>query len=119
MIVFTNSATPNATVQRFRLRSTSEPPPNGPAPAPPMPNAPESPASFPECSSTRKTRTTEMNTCRTDRNEYTAADCSCRLPVLARSLLFLVLSLRGAVDLLQDRDRLAAQSPIERPVVVG
>ena len=37
-------------VQRFRLRSTSEPPPNGPAPVP-TPKAPESPASLPECMS--------------------------------------------------------------------
>ena len=39
----------NKTVQRFRLRSTSEPPPNGPAPVP-TPKAPDSPASLPECS---------------------------------------------------------------------
>ena len=44
-------------VQRLRLRSTSEPPPNGPAPVP-TPNAPDRPASFPECIRIRNTRTT-------------------------------------------------------------
>jgi len=39
------------------LRSTIEPPPSGPWPLP-TPNAPESPESFPECISTRKTTTT-------------------------------------------------------------
>ena len=46
MIVLTTNATANPTVHRFRLRSTSEPPPNGPAPVP-TPKAPESPASVP------------------------------------------------------------------------
>ena len=48
----------NATVQRFRLRSTSDPPPNGPAPVP-TPKAPESPVSLPECSRIRTIRTTQ------------------------------------------------------------
>ena len=36
--------------------------PKGPAPAPPMPNAPESPLSLPECRSTRKIRTKQITT---------------------------------------------------------
>ena len=52
-------------VQRSRLRSISEPPVV--PPATPTPNAPDMPASFPECSSTRKIRTTAMKTCRTER----------------------------------------------------
>ena len=48
-------------VQRFRLRSTIEPPPSGPAPLP-TPKAPDSPASFPECMSTRKMTMTAITT---------------------------------------------------------
>src|SRR5438105_681588 len=48
MTVLITNATANPIVQRFRLRSTSEPPPNGPAPVP-TPNAPDSPDSLPEC----------------------------------------------------------------------
>jgi hypothetical protein len=59
-------ATANATVQRLRLRSTSEPPPNGPAPVP-TPNAPDRPASLPECMRTRKITTIESTTWTTDR----------------------------------------------------
>jgi hypothetical protein len=54
------------------LRSTSEPPPNGPAPVP-TPKAPDSPASFPECISTRKITTTEMKTWTTERIVLIAA----------------------------------------------
>src|SRR5919107_165032 len=58
MITFATKISANATVQRFRLRSTSEPPPNGPAPVP-TPKAPESPASLPECSRISTIRTTQ------------------------------------------------------------
>jgi uncharacterized membrane protein len=60
-IVLITNSTANKTVQRFRFRSTSEPPPNGPAPVP-TPNAPDRPESLPECISTRKTMTTHRNT---------------------------------------------------------
>src|SRR6202000_2225577 len=53
-------------VQRFRLRSTIEPPPSGPVPLP-TPKAPDRPESLPECVSTRNTTITEMITCRTER----------------------------------------------------
>ena len=56
--MFATNSSANATVQRFRLRSTSEPPPSGPEP-PPTPKAPERPASLPECSSTRTMRVTD------------------------------------------------------------
>src|SRR5215210_4209458 len=61
MIAFSAQSTPKKIVQRVRFRSTSEPPPKE-LPPPPMPKAPESPASLPECRSTRKIRTTEMIT---------------------------------------------------------
>ena len=57
------NAAANAIVHRFRLRSTSEPPPSGPAPVP-TPKAPDSPESLPECIRIRKTRTTHINTWR-------------------------------------------------------
>ena len=50
--MFATNSSANTMVQRVRFRSTSEPPPSGPAP-PPTPKAPESPASLPECRSTR------------------------------------------------------------------
>jgi hypothetical protein len=68
--VFTVNAIATTTVQMFRLRSTSDPPPRGPAPLP-TPKAPESPASFPECMSTRKIRTIESATWTTARIVYT------------------------------------------------
>ena len=49
MMVFPTNRIAKKTVQRLRLRSTSEPPPSGPWPVP-TPNAPESPASFPSAS---------------------------------------------------------------------
>ncbi len=66
MIVFTTNAIANPTVHRFRLRSTSDPPPNGPAPVP-TPNAPDSPASLPECIRIRNTSTTHRKTWTTPR----------------------------------------------------
>src|SRR4051812_9469373 len=95
MIVLTAKASANATVQRFRLRSTSEPPPSGPLP-PPTPNAPESPASFPECMRIRAIRTIEKKTWLALRNACTVAS----------------LAWPGAPDgiqLAQDLDRLGAQ----------
>src|SRR5207248_4914754 len=59
--VLITKATANPIVQRFRLRSTSDPPPNGPAPVP-TPNAPDSPESLPECIRIRNTSTTQMKT---------------------------------------------------------
>ena len=72
MIVLTPNAIAKPIVQRSRLRSTSEPPPNGPAPVP-TPKAPERPESFPECRSTRKISITEMKTWTTERIEFHAA----------------------------------------------
>src|SRR5204862_49227 len=66
MIVLIPKAIANATVQRLRLRSTSEPPPSGPLPVP-TPNAPDRPASFPECMRMRKIRTIAMTTWATAR----------------------------------------------------
>ena len=63
----TNS-TANRMVQRSRLRSISEPPVV--PPATPTPKAPDMPASLPECSSTRKIRTTAMKTWTTERTVY-------------------------------------------------
>ena len=60
-ITFATKISANATVQRLRLRSTSEPPPNGPAPVP-TPNAPESPESLPECSRMSTIRITQRIT---------------------------------------------------------
>ena len=57
----TIQAIESATVQRFRLRSTSEPPPSEPWPVP-TPKAPDRPASFPECMSTRKITTIDRKT---------------------------------------------------------
>src|SRR3954454_9240301 len=78
MMVLSANRIPNAIVQRFRLRSTSEPPPSGPAPVP-TPNAPDRPASFPECMSTRKIRTTEMKTWTTERMTSMAGMLAVRL----------------------------------------
>jgi hypothetical protein len=64
-IVLTANAIAKATVHRLRLRSTSDPPPSGPCPVP-TPKAPDSPESFPECMSTRKIRTMQMNTWTTE-----------------------------------------------------
>src|SRR3954452_3615809 len=60
-MTFATKSSANTIVQRSRLRSTSEPPPNGPAPVP-TPNAPERPESFPECMSTRKMSRTDRKT---------------------------------------------------------
>jgi drug/metabolite transporter (DMT)-like permease len=84
-IVLITNAIANPTVQRFRLRSTSEPPPNGPAPVP-TPNAPDSPASLPECISTRKISTTAISTWRAERNGTTIYDGN-RLPVPSVTLI--------------------------------
>ncbi len=56
-ITFATNSSANPIVQRFRLRSTSEPPPKGPAPVP-TPKAPESPESLPECMRMSTIRTT-------------------------------------------------------------
>jgi hypothetical protein len=79
MIVFTANAIAKPIVQRFRLRSTSEPPPSGPWPVP-TPKAPERPASFPECMSTRKIRTIEMKTCTTEKMSSTGSIVVARAP---------------------------------------
>src|SRR5947208_3165602 len=71
-IVLITNTTAKPTVQRLRLRSTSEPPPNGPAPVP-TPNAPDSPASLPECIRIRKTRTTQRKTWTTPRTVLIAS----------------------------------------------
>src|SRR3954447_26980428 len=100
MVLMMNSAA-NPTVQRFRLRSTSEPPPNGPAPGP-TPKAPDSPASFPECMRIRKTTPTARNTWKTERTVYI------RGPILATEL----------VQLAQDLDRVGAQLAVEGAMVL-
>ena len=102
--MLTTNTSANAIVQRFRFRSTSEPPPNGPPPAPPIPNAPDRPASLPECSSTRKISTTREKTWKTSRTAYIGAQILAeRRPSLRRPAL-----VDQLVDLLQDLDRLAA-----------
>src|SRR5579859_4504224 len=68
-IVLITKAMANTIVHRLRLRSTSEPPPSGPAPVP-TPNAPDSPESLPECIRTRNTSTTHRRTWRTPRIVY-------------------------------------------------
>jgi hypothetical protein len=67
--VLSPNRTANTTVQRFRLRSTSDPPPNGPDPVP-TPNAPDRPVSLPECMRMSKIRTMAMKTWRTPRIVY-------------------------------------------------
>jgi O-acetylserine/cysteine efflux transporter len=69
-IVFTANRIANRMVQRSRLRSISEPPVV--PPATPTPKAPDIPASFPECRSTRKISTTAMKTCATESTVYIA-----------------------------------------------
>jgi len=71
MIAFSRNRIAKKIVQRFKFRSTIEPPPSGPVPLP-TPNAPERPASLPECISTRKITITEMSTCRTENIVSTA-----------------------------------------------
>src|SRR5215468_9964490 len=61
MIAFSAQRMPKKMVHRVRFRSTSDPPPKE-LPPPPIPNAPERPASLPECRSTRKMRITDMMT---------------------------------------------------------
>src|SRR3954471_12294362 len=51
----------NSTVQRFKLRSTSEPLPS--ALPPPTPKAPDRPASLPECMRINAIRMIEKKTC--------------------------------------------------------
>src|SRR5437763_9230118 len=99
-MVLSAKAIANPTVQRFRLRSTSEPPPNGPAPVP-TPKAPDSPASLPECIRIRKIRTTQMNTCRMPRSVVIGPDGSGHS------------SLAGAIERVQDLHRLRAQRPVD------
>src|SRR6185436_7816309 len=55
-------------VQRVRLRSMSDPPVL--PPATPTPNAPDMPASLPECSRMSRIRITLMKTCTTERTVY-------------------------------------------------
>ena len=52
---------PKTTVQRSRFRSTGDPPPKE-LPDWPMPNAPDRPASLPECRRTRRSGPREMIT---------------------------------------------------------
>ena len=59
MLIVNTIAMP--TVQRFRLRSTSEPLPSELPPAP-TPNAPDRPVSLPECSRIRTIKTTARKT---------------------------------------------------------
>ena len=61
------------TVHRSRFRSTSEPPPKA-LPPPPMPNAPERPASFPEWRRTSTIRMNDTNTWTTSRIASIGAD---------------------------------------------
>src|SRR5271165_4542159 len=56
-IALRKNRTAKTTVQRFRLRSTIEPPPSGPVPLP-TPKAPDRPESLPECMRTRATTMT-------------------------------------------------------------
>src|ERR1700704_3760946 len=106
-MVLSANRTANTTVQRLRLRSTSEPPPNGPAPVP-TPNAPDSPASFPECISTRKISTTEMSTWSTDRNGTIGGDL--RWYPLA--------GLRSPIEGAQNLHRLGAKVAVDRLIVL-
>src|SRR4051795_13188824 len=69
--VFTAKSTANRIVQRSRLRSISEPPLE--PPATPTPNAPDIPASLPECRSTRKITATARKTWMTARTECIVA----------------------------------------------
>src|SRR5947209_13744112 len=73
--MFATNRIANTIVQRSRLRSTSEPPPNGPAPVP-TPKAPESPESRPECSSTSRISTTETMIWVKLRNAFTVVQLS-------------------------------------------
>src|SRR5262245_38017403 len=66
MMAFSRNRIAKKIVQRLRFRSTIEPPPSGPVPLPTT-KAPDIPESLPECISTRKTKTTDITTCRTDR----------------------------------------------------
>src|SRR4051812_34238347 len=72
-MVLITKAIAKPTVQRLRLRSTSEPPPSGPCPVP-TPKAPDSPASFPECMRIRKIRTMQIATWMTERMSSIAVD---------------------------------------------
>src|SRR5438093_10879650 len=105
MITFATNRSANTIVQRSRLRSTSEPPPNGPAPVP-TPNAPESPASLPECSRTSRIRMIETKTWNALR---TASSTTDTLAAATRVEL---------VQPLEDRDRLRAPLTVGRAVVV-
>src|SRR6476659_7770609 len=116
------------TVARSRLRSTMEPPPNE-LPPPPMPKAPESPASLPECRSTRKIRTTEMMTWTTPRIVYTGGEFR-RRPLAASGAGEVAkrpaghsLDVSGSVlglelvELPHQLDRLASQLGVDAPEV--
>src|SRR4051812_8804610 len=87
-------------VQRSRLRSISEPPVE--PPAAPTPNAPDIPASLPECSSTRKMTPTEIRTCRRLRMVWTMGGLGWRLQ---------------PVQSLEQFDRLGAQGAVQHPPV--
>jgi hypothetical protein len=111
--VLITNRTAKKTVQRFRLRSTSEPPPIGPLPVP-TPNAPDRPASLPECMRIRKTRPTQMMTWTMSRIVTTVGDGSGRLlpgpdPRARRS---------GGVQGVHDLDRLGPKRLVDGLIVL-
>src|SRR3954464_4862177 len=98
MIVFTANAIAKPTVQRFRLRSPSEPPPSEPCPVP-TPKAPDRPASLPECMSTSRIRPTDRPIWMTEKSSSMRS--------------------RGyPVELAQDRDGLGARAAVLGEVVL-
>src|SRR3954451_22647284 len=130
-MVFSTNTTAKKIVQRSRLRSISEPPDE--PPAVPTPNAPDIPASFPECRRIRKIRITETKTCRTESADWSIArpgyyakgPASPRGGALAAGgsatsdALGTLVGGRGweIVERAQDHHRLAAQRAIDRPPV--
>src|SRR5215208_2227884 len=122
MITFSTNSSAKKIVQRFRLRSTSEPPPKGPAPVP-TPNAPDRPASLPEWSRISSITTTARTTCTPLRI------ASMRLARLAErpcggAPLAVHPALGGTsldpVEPAQDLDRLGAQVTVHgAPVLAG
>src|SRR3954466_6098199 len=95
-MVFAAKRIANRMVQRSRLRSISVPPEV--PPASPTPNAPDMPASLPECSSTRKITPTERKTSGKARRERI-------MPRLAERV--------ELVQPLEQVDRLGAQRPVQ------
>lgn len=108
--MFSVKRTATMTVARSKFFSTIEPPPTPLPPPPPTPKAPESPASFPECSRMRKIKTTAKITWMTLKSVNTE-----------RSLALLdFFRLAGArpvpvltLDAIEDLQRLAAKLGVE------